>query len=174
MRIVLKEAIQVHRHSGMLEKENQFPTEDFLEIPIHKEARQYLREGPSWLENILPFWLASMIDRLKVMLIPLIMLMLPLLKSILPIYQWRIRSQIYRWYETLHQVDRRLESFDILVIEQEIKRLQTLQAEVVQQVYIPLSYMAEFYQLRTHINFILSRLQQRHSILMQQNNTETS
>lgn len=167
VRLVLREAIRIHSQAGMLEKKNQFPTEEFLEIPIHKEAQNYLRVGPSWLENILPFWLASMIDRLKVMLIPLIMLMLPLLKSIPPIYQWRIRSQIYRWYETLRQVDGQLESFDVEVIDQEIKRLQLLQGELAKQTSIPLPYMAEFYSLREHINFILERLQLRREILIQ-------
>jgi uncharacterized protein len=166
VRLVLKEAIRVHSQPGMLEKKNQFPSEEFLEIPIHKEAQHYLRQGSSWLENVLPFWLASMIDRLKVMLIPLIMLMLPLIKSILPIYQWRIRSQIYRWYETLRQVDRQLESFDVEVIDQEIKRLRELQSELAQQVSIPLPYMSEFYSLREHISFILNRLQQRRSTLV--------
>jgi uncharacterized protein len=173
VRLVLKEAILIHSPSGMLEKKNQFPSEEFLEIPIHKEAQQYLRQGPSWLENILPFWLASMIDRLKVMLIPLVMLMLPLLKSIPPIYQWRVRSQIYRWYETLREVDGQLESFDIEIIDKEIIRLQILQGELAKQTVIPLSYTAEFYQLRTHINFILGRLQQRHHALTQQH-TEIS
>ena len=166
VRLVLKEAIRIHSQPGMLEKKNQFPSEEFLEIPIHKEAQHYLRQGSSWLENILPFWLASMIDRLKVMLIPLIMLMLPLIKSILPIYQWRIRSQIYRWYETLRQVDRQLESFDVEVVDQEIKRLRELQSELAKQVSIPLPYMSEFYGLREHISFILNRLQQRRNTLV--------
>ncbi len=66
----------------------------------------------------------------------------------------------------LRQVDRQLESFDVEVIDQEIKRLRELQSELAKQVSIPLSYMSEFYSLREHISFILNRLQQRRSTLV--------
>jgi TRAP transporter TAXI family solute receptor len=168
IRLILKEAIKIHNPPGLLEKKNQFPSELFLEIPIHKEAEEYLRTGSSWLEKILPFWLASKLDRLKILLIPILTLLLPLFKGILPIYRWSIRSKTYRWYETLHQVDRQLESFDTQVIEQEIERLTILQKELAKQVAVPLSYMAEFYDLRLHINLILSRLEERQDKLLTQ------
>lgn len=168
IRLLLKEAEKIHSAADLLAAKNTFPSENYLEIPLHEEAKTYLRKGPSWLERVLPFWLASLLDRLKLMLIPLLTLLIPLLKSTLPIYRWRVRSKIYRWYETLRQVDSQIQSLDAHVIEQEIQRLSALHNELVTQVPIPLSYMAEFYNLRVHINLILTRLKERQAILLTQ------
>ncbi len=165
IRLMLKEAIKIHSQSDLLEKKDQFPSDHFVEIPIHPVASNYLHTGPSWLEQVFPFWLASKLDRLKVMLIPLLTLLIPLFKGVIPLYKWRIRSKTYRWYETLHQVDYQLESLDKVVIEREIERLTNLQSELVKQVSIPMSYMSEFYFLREHINFVLTRLQERRKML---------
>ncbi len=168
IRLLLREAEKIHSVPDLLAAKNTFPSEKYVEIPLHEEAKNYLRNGPSLLEKTLPFWLASLIDRLKIMLIPLLTLLIPLLKGILPIYRWRVRSKIYRWYETLRQVDSRIESLDIHVIEQEIQRLSALHNELITQVPIPLSYMSEFYNLRVHINLILTRLKERRKLLLTQ------
>jgi len=67
MRLLLKQVIEVHKKGGLLEDKGMFPSEKLVELPMNKGAAQYLRSGPPWLENHFPFWLASMIDRLKIL-----------------------------------------------------------------------------------------------------------
>lgn len=166
LRLLLDVLQQTHSNSGIFEKPQQFPSEHYLDIPIHPDAQQYLRKGPSWIESILPFWLASKVDRLKIMLIPLLTLLLPLLKGAMPIYRWRIRSKIYRWYGELKQVDGQLDSFDIQTIDEQIANLKRLHNELAKEVSLPLSYMSEFYALRLHTDHILSRLKEHRASLV--------
>ena len=166
VRLFSREAFKIHSKQGLLEKARQFPSLDHLEITIHPAAEQYLQKGPSWLEKVFPFWLAARIDQLKIMLIPLLTLLIPLSKGIMPLYQWRIRSRIYPWYKTLSQLDRKVESLDLTATEQEIARLHKLHGELANTVSIPLAHMPEFYQLRTHADHILTRLNERRILLL--------
>lgn len=166
VRLFSREAHKIHSQQGLLEKPREFPSIDHLEIPIHPVAEQYLQNGPSFLEKIFPFWLASRLDQLKVMLIPLLTLLVPISKGIMPLYQWRIRSRIYPWYKTLSQLDRKLDSLDLPATEQEIARLHTLHGELANTVSVPLAHMPEFYQLRTHADHILTRLKGRRTLLL--------
>lgn len=168
IRLVLKEISPIHEKGGLLEKPETFPSRLYVELPIHPEAERYLKHGPSWLEHIFPFWVASMLERLKILLIPLLTLLIPLIKGAVPLYRWTIRFKIYRWYETLREVDKGVYSLELEVIEKEIQRLKDLQQELVEQVKVPLSYMSEFYTLRVHINLILTRLKEQQDYLERQ------
>jgi TRAP transporter TAXI family solute receptor len=160
--LLLMSLIAVHHKGGLLEKINQFPSDKFVEFPMNANAASYLKDGPSLLHKIFPFWIAATLDHLKIMLIPLIAIIMPLLKGILPIYRWKIRSNIYRWYALLREVDQKLDDTnDLEVIQQEIRRMRILQKELVDQVSVPLSYMGEFYGLQLHIRLILNRLEER-------------
>ncbi len=165
--LLLRSLIQVHKNGGMLEKQDQFPSNKFVEFPMNSTAEYYLVSGPSFLEKIFPFWLATSIDRLKILLIPLIAILLPLFKGFLPIYTFTIRRKIFRWYELLREIDEQIHKFsDINIIDEKIERLQSLQKELIEQVSVPLSHMGEFYGLRMHIKLVLERLQERRAELV--------
>ena len=167
IRLLLMAAADTHKPGGFLEKPNQFPAEQFVEFPLNAEAQHYLEKGSNWLETIFPFWLASTLDRLKVMLIPLIAIIIPLIKGVIPIYRWGIRFKIFRWYRILREVDHDIESMNNLeVINKNIDQMKLLQRELLNVVSVPLGYMSEFYTLRTHLNLILGRLEERQREIM--------
>lgn len=167
IQLILRKLTEVHKTGGLLEKKEQFPSRHFVEFPVSNEAIYYLQHGPTWLQRVLPFWIASKLDRLKIMLIPLIMVMLPLLKSALPLYRWGMRFKIFRWYATLNNIDREVNTMtDLALLEDKKRQIKALQNEVTEQVSVPLSYMGEFYTLRVHVRLILSQLEERQNIVV--------
>ncbi len=138
-----------------------YPNITATQLPVHPSAKRYFKEGDTWLEKIFPFWIAANIYRLKIMLIPVLTLLIPLLKSFFPLYRWRIRSKIYRWYRQLSEIDRQVETLTPDQITNEIEKLDKLQDEIKQHTDVPLSYMGEYYLLRTHVAFVLQRLKER-------------
>ncbi len=160
--LFLMKMIEVHKTGGIFEKPGQFPSERFVEFPMNEDASYYLENGPSWLQRIFPFWLATTLDRLKIMLIPLLAVMFPLLKGALPLYQFGVRFKIFRWYSKLSEIDQKVKKMsDLSVIEKEIEQMKALQHEIIEQVSVPLSYMGEFYALRMHIQLVVARLEER-------------
>ena len=108
------------------------------------------------MQRYLPFWLASLIDRLKVMILPLVVLMIPLMKVMPPIYTWRMRSKIYRWYQALEQIDL-ANSRENPDVEKLRRQLEEIDQEVI-HVHVPLSFASQLYDLRQHIELVKRRL----------------
>jgi hypothetical protein len=80
--LILQAASEVHGKGGIFESPYQFPSAQFVDFPIQKEALRYFKSGPPFLQKYLPFWAASLIDRLKVMLFTLLTLLIPLFKVV--------------------------------------------------------------------------------------------
>jgi TRAP transporter TAXI family solute receptor len=171
--LLLREVIKVHRNGGILEKTGSFPSAEFVELPMSPVAERYLKIGPPWLENVFPFWLASLLDRLKIMIIPLITLMIPLLKGGIPLYRWQMRFRIFRWYSVLYKFDQRSNNItELSEIIKEIELIQELEQKLSEEVSVPHSYMGEFYDLRLHFRMIMKRLENRRRILIKQRPTK--
>jgi uncharacterized protein len=156
--LLLATAAQVHGHGDLLSRPGEFPSPLYTDLPLGKEARQYFKSGPPVLQRLLPFWLASLADRLKVLLIPLVMLLWPLLRAAPPLVRWRTRRKIYRWYAALNDIDRRLTEGGGADPEAELGRLRAIELQVA-HVAVPLSYMEEFYNLRLHLELVRQKLE---------------
>jgi uncharacterized protein len=162
--LFLQAAGEIHGKGGIFETTDQFPSQKYLDFPLHKEARRFFKSGPPFLQRYLPFWAASLIDRLKVMLIPLITLLIPLFKIIPPSYRWRVRYRIFHWYRGLIAIDQEVgqidteKQYDALLSE--LKRID----KEVMQTNVPLSYAAELYSLRLHIAYVRDRIKNRKEI----------
>ncbi len=150
--LLLLAATEVHKDGGWFEGQDEFPMPGLLAFPLSKEAARFYKNGPPFLQRYLPFWAASLIDRLKVMLLPLIVLLLPLIKVMPPIYTWRMRARVYRWYDELEQAEELLASGerDVEWVSKELARIET----EVQQVKVPLSFTDQLYHLRQHIDLV--------------------
>jgi TRAP transporter TAXI family solute receptor len=103
--LFLRAATEFHGEPGLFEEAGEFPSRKYLEFPLGDAARRYFESGPSFLQRYLPFWAANLIDRLKILLLPLITLGYPIFKIIPPAYSWRMRARIDRWYKELHALE---------------------------------------------------------------------
>jgi TRAP-type uncharacterized transport system substrate-binding protein len=157
--LVLTAAKEIHGAPGLFEEQGEFPSPRYSEFPLSDEAERYYRRGPSFLRRVLPFWAATFVDRMIVLLIPLLALLYPLFKVVPPTYRWRMRAKIYRWYKHVKAVDLGLQD------EQSPERIKTLMAELdriegeVNKITTPLPYASQLYDLRLHIELLRERLE---------------
>ncbi|MGQ0552406.1 MAG: TAXI family TRAP transporter solute-binding subunit [Planctomycetota bacterium] len=173
--LLIQAAQEVHGKGNLFEAEGEFPSPLHLDVPLSKSAEQYFKSGPSFLYRVLPFGVAAVVDRLKILLLPLLTLLLPLMRIAPPIYRWRIRSKIYRWYKSIRQLELDIETArragpeagsdksqagapaTRLVRAELLQRIQAIDHEI-DGVRVPASYMAEFYNLRAHLDWVRARL----------------
>jgi TRAP transporter TAXI family solute receptor len=162
--LLLMAAERVHGQGDELSNPGEFPNETYCDFPVSEDAKRYYKSGQPVLQRLLPFWVASMVDRAKVMLIPVIMLLMPLLRAAPPLLRWRTRRKIYLWYSDLREIDQRLVGgLSADELELELARLKGIEHQVA-HVDVPLSYMEEFYHLRLHLAMLqehLSALRER-------------
>lgn len=163
--LFVKAAVDTHGGAGWFQQQGQFPSPRYTEIPVAKEAAKYYKDGPPFLQRYLSFWLANLFDRLWVVVVALAALIIPLSKIVPPLYVWRIRSRVYRWYGQLRAVEGTLEQVPgdapavrrAEVREELLRRLDDIEDRV-NHISIPLAYADALYGLRSHINFVRQRV----------------
>lgn len=153
--LLLQAAKSVHANGDWFAEPGEFPQASMLAYPLASEAERFYRNGPPFLQRYLPFWAASLIDRLKVMLLPLVVLLLPLIKVMPPLYDWRMRARIYRWYEQLESVDRGLaeQTLSLAEARDQLRRIE----KDLWRVHVPLAFAHQLYHLRQHIDMVRRR-----------------
>src|SRR5256886_1343503 len=108
VRVLLGVAHKVHYSGGLFEREGAFPAGTNLQLPLSEDARRYLRDGPPWLERILPFWVAGIVDRLVIILLPVVTLLVPITVVGATLLDRHVRRRIGRWYRPLRDPQLRL------------------------------------------------------------------
>lgn len=159
--LFVQAAAQVHGSAGWFQRKGEFPTANYTEIPVSASAERFYTSGPPLLQRYLPFWLANFFERMWVVVVALGALILPLSRIIPPLYVWKVRSRVYRWYGQLRAVEQAIEDVEperqAEVYPAQLKRLNDIE-ERVNHISIPLSFADELYGLRSHINFVRRRI----------------
>jgi len=157
--LLMQASEQVHRAGTEFERPGEFPSPRHLDFELSEEAAHYFASGPPLLQRYLPFWVANFIDRMSIMLVPLLVIFFPLFKAIPPIYEWRMRRRVYRWYAELEAVDPDFHQEDVAESLQEcLSKLDEIEAKV-STVAVPPGYSAGLYALRVHIDLLRNKLQ---------------
>jgi len=154
--LFVQAAAKIHKEPGWISRGGQFPSARQSEFPLSAEAERFYRTGPPVLQRYMPFWFANLVDRMWVALVSIIAMLIPLSRVVPPVYAFRIRSRVFRWYRVVRDIEDRIgkdgvDPADLLA------RLDQLESTV-ERVSLPLAYTNELYDLRAHINIVRKRL----------------
>ena len=155
IQLFVQAAQQVHGGAGWFQRKGEFPTALNTERPLAKEAQRYFQSGVPLLQRYLPFWLANLVDRMWPVLVTIVAVLLPLSRMLPPLYEFRIRSRVFRWYEQLREIERAVGAKPSAQLMNDLDALE----DKVGQVTVPLSYTDELYALRSYIALVRTRLQ---------------
>src|SRR4029078_3125585 len=86
------------------------PAAEPMDFPLSESARQYYRSGRPFLQRHLPFWLASLVTQLLVLLIPIVGVSYPLFRLLPALYGWSMRRRIFRLYGEFKFLEAELET----------------------------------------------------------------
>ncbi|MGI4777685.1 MAG: TAXI family TRAP transporter solute-binding subunit [Janthinobacterium lividum] len=155
--LLAQSAQTIHGAAGWFNRARDFPNTRTSELPVSPEGDRAINGTPPFWQRYLPFWASNLVERMWLVLGGLLVLMLPLSRVVPPLYQFRVRSRVFRWYARLRDVEARVEDGrsrrDALLRElDELDR-------VVDKVAVPLSYADELYALRNNIASVRRRVQ---------------
>jgi hypothetical protein len=152
--LLLSAMREVHGGAGWFQSPGEFPAAIDVDFPLTDQAARFYRSGVPFLYKYLPFWLANLVERLWVLLLPLIAIVVPLVKLVPPLYAWRIRSRVYRWYGELkfleQEVAARPSPEEIPALLQRLERID----DAVAQINVPLAYADQLYTLKEHVQLV--------------------
>lgn len=159
--LFVQAASEIHSGAGWFQQHGQFPSARYTEIPVAREAAKFYKDGAPLMQRYMPFWVANLFDRLWVVVVALAALIIPFSKVVPPLYVWRIKSRVYRWYGQLRSVEQALDEAEGdnrgKVCAELLKRLDDIE-ERVNRMSIPLAFADSLYGLRSHINFVRQRV----------------
>lgn len=161
--LIIEAAQEVNGTAGLLQGAGQFPKLIAHEYPISEDAARYYKSGKSFLYRSLPFWLATVADRMLVLLLPVAVLLFPALRVVPALFRWRVRSRLYRYYGVLIAIERRAMRHATEAQRKSLlDELDGIEASL-NNVRVPLAYADAFYVLREHVSFVRSHLVEPHS-----------
>ncbi|MES2499942.1 MAG: TAXI family TRAP transporter solute-binding subunit [Pseudomonadota bacterium] len=157
--LLLDVVSEVHSPASLFVKGGVFPNLNTLEYHISPDATRYYKSGKSFLYRDFPFWMASFINRMLVVLVPLLLILIPAIKLAPSIYRWKIQLSIYPFYKALLELEK--DAFgstpDVSKRQEIMDNLDKLEAKL-SKIKIPAAFADMFYGLRGHINFVRTRL----------------
>ena len=162
--ILLSKSQEILDGQAVLGTLDQFPSKRLTYYPLDPEALRYFEYGPTILRRYLPYWLANLVERFWLLLLPIMTIIIPVLGFGPATFEWSMRRRIYTWYRELATIEAAAEQAGT---EQEMQelfgKLDELQGRV-KRVHVTLPFRRELYALRAHIAFVAqSILQDPHS-----------
>ncbi len=152
--LLLNAANEIHAARGTFEAPREFPNTDPVDLPVSAEASKHHRFGPSLLHRYLPFFVATYVERLVILLVPLVVILVPLFNYLPQLLRWRARSRIYRWYGELALIERDVAARqNPLPIDEWLTALDRIEQATV-RIKTPASFASEAYTLREHIGLV--------------------
>jgi TRAP transporter TAXI family solute receptor len=159
--LLLEAAREVHGRPDIFNRPGEFPKAQGVGFPLAPEAERYYKSGKPFLQRYLPFWAATLIDRLVVMLIPLFAILIPVVRFAPAVYGWRVRSRIYRRYGELKFLEADVESDPGQHTREEwLKKLDVIESGI-NRIPIPLHFFDMLYTLRSHLALVRETILKR-------------
>jgi len=156
--LLLEAATEVNGAPGIFNRGGQFPTAEPMDFPLSESARQYYHSGRPFLQRHLPFWLASLVTQLLVLLIPVVGIAYPLFRLLPALYGWGMRRRIFRLYGELKFLEAELEANGIAQAGPQFSaRLDQLEQRA-DHMRVPSAFAHMLYTLRLHIEMVRTRM----------------
>ena len=155
--LLLTAAQQIHSPPGIFQKAGQFPAAESIDLPLSDEAQRFYKRGLPFLQKYLPFWIATLVERMLVVLLPLAAVLYPVFKFLPQMYDWAMQSKIRRLYDEMRAIESEMESQTGNNVDAIDAKLEDLNQRA-NRLSLPTSYASMLYTLRSHINLVRGRL----------------
>ncbi len=157
--LLLRAAMEVHSRADIFQRAGEFPAPEVIDLPISDYAARIYKSGPSILQRSLPFWLAELVQRLLILVLPVAGIIYPLWSLLMKAYRWQMQRRIIRLYGELRLMERVLRtSTDPAVRAQLAPRIQELEARAL-ELKLPKSFSEMGFNLRSHIRALRQRVE---------------
>src|SRR6266446_6908880 len=153
--LLLNAAREIHSGPSIFNHANAFPAAEAIDMPLSGEAARFYKSGPPFLHDYFPFWMAALLGKLMILLIPILGVLYPMMRFLPALYDWAMRSKVLRMYGELRLLEDEMahargSGGDMREVITRLDRLE----EQANHLRVPLAYASELYMLRNHIDLV--------------------
>jgi len=156
--LLLNAAVQIHSQPGIFQKPGQFPAAESIDIPLSQEAQRFYKTGQPFLQGYLPFWAATLVEKVIVVLVPLAALLFPVFKFLPQSYDWIMQLRIRRLYDEIRSIESEMETQGMEIDRSALSTKLDQIDQRANHLQLPNVYASSLYTLRSHIDLVRTRL----------------
>ncbi|WP_175150903.1 TAXI family TRAP transporter solute-binding subunit [Paraburkholderia ultramafica] len=160
--LLLDAAKTVHGGEDYFTPLGTFPNLRTEEFPIADESTRYFKSGRPFLQRYLPFWLASLIERRLLILVPFMALLIGLLQALPRLVEARIKKRLVVWYREIKSLEdetwRNTQPTSAQIAKWRVE-IEDIDAHA-SQIRIPHRYFEDVYALKQAIGVVRDRIAQ--------------
>jgi TRAP-type uncharacterized transport system substrate-binding protein len=156
--LLLNAAVQIHSQPGIFQKAGQFPAAEAIDLPLSQEAQRFYKTGRPFLQGYLPFWVATLVEKVLVVLLPLAALLFPVFKFLPQSYDWMMQLRIRRLYDEIRSIESEMENQGTNIDSSALNAKLNLIDQRAHHLQLPTVYASSLYTLRSHIDLVRTRL----------------
>jgi len=149
----------IHEAPSIMHAENEFPSDKDVDFPLSDDAEDYYKKGGKpFLQRYLPYWAASFLGKLLLILVPLLAIFYPLSQAYPSLQQWYYTNRVNRFYDQLVKIEKRLDhGADLEIIKYDIQILRAEIELLIKLEKIPSTYTNLLYDLRGHVSQVIEQ-----------------
>jgi TRAP-type uncharacterized transport system substrate-binding protein len=158
--LLLEAARDVHKGATLLNKPAEFPNPRGTDFPLADEAQRYYKDGRPFLQRYLPYWAANALQRLLLILVPLLAIAIPIIKAIPSLLNFKEKNRLYRRYGVLLGLERDLRARQLseAEIQEASAKLDKVEQDI-SEMKFSLDFSDRIYTLRQHVDYVRGQLQ---------------
>ena len=160
--LLLDAAKTVHGGEDYFTPLGTFPNLNTEEFPVSDESTRFFKSGRPFLQRYLPFWLASLIERRLLILLPFVALILGLLQALPRMIEARIKRRFVVWYREIKALEDEVWKSSQPTLHQIAQwrdEIESIDANA-SQIRIPYRYFQDVYALKQAIGIVRDRISQ--------------
>jgi len=142
--------VEAHGRPGIFQQAHEFPTLTDPEYPVSEIARDFYKDGPSFLNRYLPFWMTSYAKRTIAVLATVIAIIIPLFSYAPKLYRGLVENRLRSVYRRLRAIEASLQK-DVGISE--VSALEADLEGVDRAIHIlgvPMRHSDLFFSLKAH------------------------
>lgn len=152
--MILDAAIEIHGPAGIFKKRGEFPMATETRIRLSEDATRFYKSGKGFLYRYLPFWLASFMNRVFVVFLPMLLVLIPAVRSVPALFRWMWHLRIRRRYRALLKIEQRFMHEKSSEAQKNLyEQFEAIERDV-HRMKVRATFAEQFYFLRAHIDYV--------------------
>lgn len=139
-----------HGRAGIFHRAGEFPTQADPDLPMAEEAVDYYKNGPSYLQRYLPFWMINYTKRAVAILLTVIAIIIPIVTYGPKTYEWFVQAYLKKLYRRLRDIDARLQrgltATEAATLQMDLDHVTRAAS------FLPMRHSDRFFSIRHHID----------------------
>ena len=156
--LLAKTLVEVHGRAGVFQRAGEFPTQTDAEFAFADGAREFYKNGPSYLNEYLSYWTVSLIKKIIAVILSCAVILVPFSRIVPNLSTWVVRDRMRDLYRRLRAVEAEMQT-DLTASQQDALQsdLESIKQSA-NDLGVPVRHSDLFFELKTHIDLVRQRL----------------